>query len=84
MNLLMITGDHSGHYCLIKNMSRLFRTHKSSHKSAQFFCDLCLNGFSRKDILEKHQKYCSQIEPQAVYTPEEGADKAYMHFKNGN
>ena len=47
-----------------------------------FFCDLCLNGFCGKDLLERHQKYCRQIEPQTVYTPEEFSKKASMEFRN--
>ena len=41
-------------------------------------------GFLEKIYFIYIKKYCSQIDPQVVYTPEEGADKAYMHFKNVN
>ena len=82
VNLLMIIGSDRAHYCLIKDKSRLFRSHKSTHKGKLFFCDLCLNSFTREDLLKDHEIYCQKHKPQTVYTPEAGSKNATMLFSN--
>ena len=43
------------HYCWIKNLNRLLYD-PNKHKGQTFFCDRCLQGFSREDLLTKHKE----------------------------
>ncbi len=72
--------DHKidGHFLLIENVSHFLNTRRrSNHK---FFCVNCLNGFSRRTTLKKHEKLCYQFKPQVVQAPDE--DHKYVYFRN--
>jgi hypothetical protein len=64
--MLYIENNGNSHYCLIKNLDS-FRCDKNKHK--QFTCRNCLQGFQRKETLERHrelcflQKHCNLILP---------------------
>ncbi len=56
INLLLLHDKDTNnyHYCWIKNLNRLLAdqtTHRGKH-----FCDRCLYGFSREDLLIKHKE----------------------------
>lgn len=62
INLLYITNGSNGHYCHIKNMSRLIRSQLTSRPAAIHLCDGCLLYFSNKEQLLRHQEQdCNQI-----------------------
>ncbi len=71
INLLFLEDhDGNGHYCWIKNMSRVFSTQLSKHKTSKFICDGCLIYFQEKKLLEAHQKYdCGRVK---AILPNEG------------
>ena len=48
------------HYCWIKNLSRLLYD-QNKHKCKTYFCDRCLNGFTKEDLLIKHKEDCYGI-----------------------
>ena len=48
----------SGHYTAIKSLSRLLSNSNSKHKSKEYYCINCLNGFWSELALEKHSIYC--------------------------
>jgi hypothetical protein len=64
--MLYIEDNGNSHYCLIKDLDS-FRYNKNKHK--QFTCRNCLQGFQRKETLERHkelclnQKHCNLILP---------------------
>ena len=66
IDMLYIENNGNSHYCLIKNLDS-FRYDKNKHK--QFTCRNCLQGFQRKETLERHrelcflQKHCNLILP---------------------
>lgn len=62
LNLLYITQGSSGHYCYIKNLSRLVDKQLSKSKDKLFICDGCLLFFSSQEKLINHQEYdCNHI-----------------------
>ncbi|XP_048478608.1 uncharacterized protein LOC119690408 isoform X2 [Plutella xylostella] len=56
LNLLYLTNGSNGHYCLIKNMSRLLSKQITTSNEAIHICDGCLLHFSNKEHLNLHQK----------------------------
>ncbi|XP_045484598.1 uncharacterized protein LOC123689276 [Pieris rapae] len=62
INLLYLTQGNIGHYCYIKNMSRLISSQVSKSKEAIYLCDFCLQYFLTSERLNNHQKNdCSHI-----------------------
>ena len=47
VNLLLIAGDDTNHYCFIKDFGKLVGSQYSSANHKTYFCRLCLHGFSR-------------------------------------
>jgi hypothetical protein len=71
-------GDlNCSHYCLIKNLDS-FRCDKNKNK--QFTCRNCLQGFQKKETLEKHKKLCYNEKHCNSILPKEG--KNILEFKN--
>lgn len=62
INLLYITNGTNGHYCWIKNLSRLVSKQISNQDHAIYICDGCLLHFPTRDKLTNHQQHdCSHI-----------------------
>ena len=67
-----------GHFLLIDNVSNFLNSkHRSNHK---FFCINCLNGFSRRTTLKRHERLCFEFKPQVVRAPEPPFN--YVYLKN--
>ena len=64
INLLLISDDTGEstkhHYCWIKNLDRLLFD-QNKHKTKTYFCDRCLYGFTKEDLLIKHKEDCYGI-----------------------
>lgn len=56
VNLLYISNGTVGHYCYIKNLSRLVSAQISLSNDAIHICDGCLLYFSTKHQLNRHQQ----------------------------
>ena len=87
INLLLLEKDEKKHWCLIKNMSRLLSMQSSKHKETKFFCLNCLNHFSRKDLLEKHEEYClnnEAVKIELLKVNEKTGEIPKIFFKNNN
>ncbi|XP_063388138.1 uncharacterized protein LOC134674022 [Cydia fagiglandana] len=56
LNLLYISKDSKGHYCYIKNLSRLVSKQLSNTQHAAHICDGCLSNFTTRDNLMNHQR----------------------------
>ena len=85
VNLLYITkrGRQVGHFCLIKDLSRLCRSQFSNYEHQSFICDRCLRHFTTNAILEKHLEDCSTVEPVRINFPPPGETKlTFKNFKN--
>ena len=85
LNLLLITGEKEGgettHYCLIKDFNK-FMYNQTKHKERKHFCMFCLQCFSSKEHLEKHEVDCLQINgKQAIEMPEPGSKIAFRNYR---
>ena len=74
----MITEDENietvkFHYIWIKYLSRFLYT-QSKHEYCECFCERCLHGYSRVDVLESHIPECKGVGGTAfkVEMPEKG------------
>ena len=52
----MITDNEKWHYLAVKKLSVLFRRITSNHVG-DFYCLNCLDSFSTKNKLKKHEMY---------------------------
>ena len=69
------------HYCWIKKLNRLLYD-QNKHKCKTYFCDRCLYGFTKEDLLIKHKEDCEGINKNStrINMPPEGRN--HITFKN--
>ena len=67
------------HYCGIGNLNRLLYD-QNKHKCKTYFCDRCLYGFTKEDLLIKHKEDCYGINTSStrIDMPAEGS---HIKFK---
>jgi hypothetical protein len=70
VNLLLFSNDDTRHYCLIRNLSRLLNN-LTRHNGQAYYCNYCLHGFVREDLLLDHEPHCSKHGPQKIKLPDE-------------
>ena len=58
VNLLLISNEENSHYVLVKNLSRLLTSQLCSVEHRKFYCNYCLHGFIREDLLNDHVGHC--------------------------
>ena len=63
INLLLIEKAGKFHYTWIKDLNRLLYD-KSKHKERKHFCERCLHGYTREDLLEANRPDCRGIARQ--------------------
>ena len=68
------------HYCGIRNLNQLLFD-QSKHKTKTYFCDICLYGYTKEDLLLKHKEDCYGINTNStrIDMPTEGS---HIKFKN--
>ena len=71
------------HYCWIKNLSRLL-CDQNKHKGKTYFCDRCLYGFTKEDLLIKHKEDCCGINKNStkIEMPPEGSRIRFKNHQN--
>ena len=69
------------HYCGITRLDRLLHGQNNKHREKTHFCDRCLYGFTREDLLDRHTEDCYGINKNStrIDMPPEGS---YIYFKN--
>ncbi|KAK3753831.1 hypothetical protein RRG08_006222 [Elysia crispata] len=82
INLLLIEKAGKFHYTWIKNLNRLLYD-QNKHREQKHFCERCLHGYSREDLLEAHRPECKGIGQTAVRVemPQEGKLTFQNHHK---
>ena len=65
INLLLTEKAGKFHYSWIKDLNRLLND-QSKHRERKDFCERCLHGNSREDLLESHRPECRGISQIAV------------------
>ena len=63
INTLIIQNDKKSHYVWFKSLNRLLN---SKNDKQMFYCERCLIGFTRDDLLQSHLVECRGINEQAV------------------
>lgn len=76
VNLLLIEKAGKFHYTWVKNLNRLLYD-QTKHRERKHFCERCLHGYCREELLEAHRPLCHGIGQTAVRVdmPEEGKNK---------
>ncbi|KAL9951227.1 hypothetical protein ACROYT_G043851 [Oculina patagonica] len=59
------------------DLSRLLRS-LTKYKCKKFFCEYCLHGFVREDLLLEHEPLCAKNGPQKIKLPDEDHDVLYF------
>ena len=82
INLLLVEKAGKFHYTWIKNLNRLLYD-QSKHREKKYFCERCLHGYFREDLLEAHRQECKGIGQTAVRVemPQEGKLTFQNHHK---
>ena len=95
INLLLVSEDvervndknekiieTKSHYCWIKNLNRLLHNQNSKYGGRTHFCDRCLYGFTKEDLLIKHKEDCYGINKNStrIQMPTEG--KSHIKSKS--
>ena len=82
IDLFIFSEDEKQHYSLIKNFSRLARSHITSDRRKIHICKKCLTHFTKKYPFKRHLKYCSKNESVAVKMPSKNTVLKFQnHFK---
>ena len=81
INLMLTKQGENTHYSLVKRLSALLFD-QSKNSNSKHFCERCLHGYSRRDLLERHKPECKGLlkSPTRTEMPKEGENK--MAFKN--
>ena len=69
------------HYCWINNLNRLLYD-QNKHKEKTHFCDRCLYGFTREDLLIKHKEDCEGINKSSTRIEMQSKGRDHIKFKN--
>ena len=81
INLMLTKQGENTHYSLVKRLSALLYD-QNRHNESKHFCERCLHGYSRRELLERHKPECKGLlkSPTRTEMPKEG-DKN-MSFTN--
>ena len=81
INLMLVKKGENTHYCLVKRLSALLFD-QSKNSNSKHFCERCLHGYSRIELLERHKPECKGLlkSPTRTEMPKEGENK--MAFQN--
>ena len=80
IDLFLYEKDGNQHYSLIKNLSRLIRSQITSRTNEPIhICKRCFSHFTKKELLDKHNKYCSKNSTAIVKMPK---PNSMLYFRN--
>ena len=67
IDLFLIEKDGKSHYTLVKNFHRLVRSQITKSKDGKIFiCKRCFWHFSKEELLDKQNEYCSNNKTAVV------------------
>ena len=80
IDLFLYEENSKFHYSLIKNLSRLIRRQITSRTNEPIhICKRCFSYFTKKELLDNHNKYCSNNATAIVKMPK---PNTMLYFKN--
>ena len=76
INLMLIKQGENTHYSYVKRLSALLYD-QNRHNESKHFCERCLHGYSRRELLERHKPECKGLlkSPTRTEMPKEGENK---------
>ena len=77
IDLLLVINENKSHYVYIKDFDRSM-FNKTKNKNKKYFCRICLQCFSSKNVLTKHKEDCFSINGAQSVKLEKGT----IDFKN--
>ena len=77
IDLLLVINENKSHYVYIKDFDRSM-FNKTKNKNKKYFCRICLQCFSSKNVLTKHKEDCLSINGAQSVKLEKGT----IDFKN--
>ena len=77
VDLLYIKKTGNSHYCLIKDLNRVFGSTKRC-QNKYYFCRRCLHGFTQEGLLADHEPYSKQFDFQKAEFSIEGKIAFYI------
>ena len=81
VNMLLLEKAGKFHYTWIKDLNRLLYD-QSKHRERKHFCERCLHGYTREDLLEAHKPDCRGIGQTAVRVEMPKAGENKLTFQN--
>ena len=81
VNMLLLEKKDIFHYTWIKDLNRLLHD-QSKHQHRKHFCERCLHGYTREDLLEAHKPDCRGIGQTAVRVEMPKAGENKLTFQN--
>ena len=81
INLMLTKRGDNMHFSYVKRLTALLYD-QNRHNDSKHFCERCLRGYSRKDLLERHKPECKGLlkSPARTEMLKEGENK--MSFTN--
>ena len=81
INLMITKNGDNMHYTYVKRLTALLYD-QSKNSNSKHFCECCLHGYSRKELLERHKPECKGLlkSPTRTEMLKEGENK--MSFTN--
>jgi len=67
INLMLTTQGENTHYSYVKRLTALLYD-QNRHNESKHFCERCLHGYSRKELLERHKPECKGLVKTATRT----------------
>ena len=80
INLLLLTEEDKSHYVWVKNLSRLLYDQNKA-KTKKHFCVRCLQGFTKEELLQKHEEACVNEQPIRIEMPKQNKIKFINYQK---
>ena len=60
INLMLTKQVDNTHYSWVKGLTALLYD-QNRHNESKHFCERCLHGYKRKELLERHKKECKGL-----------------------
>ena len=81
INLLLIEKSNKFHYTWIKDVNRLLHD-QNKYNGRKHFCEHCLHGYTREDLLKAHKPQCQEIGQTAIRVEMQEEGKNKLAFQN--
>ena len=79
---MLISEKDKWHYTVIKSLSRLLSSSNSKHKSKQYLCNNCLQGFTLELRRDEYYSYCIDNKTVRVEMPSKGSTVEFYDGQN--